>query len=149
MTTTKKAKVSVANQRKFEQIWLDLQRVSHEALAKATPPTPMIVGSPSTPFGNDIDYSKQVWYEADGVCGFAWVVVPNGRSAFAKWILETGKGYKHYQWGGGYKGVQFSVSGDGFAPTRQSLQLKEQLARAMSQHLNAIGIEAYADSRID
>jgi hypothetical protein len=149
MTTTKKAKVSVANQRKFEQIWLDLQRVSHEALAKATPPTPMIVGSPSTPFGNDIDYSKKTYFVADGVCGFAWVVVPNGRSAFAKWILETGKGYKHYQWGGGYKGVQFWVDGKGFAQTRQSLQLKEQVARGVSQHLNAIGIEAYADSRID
>ena len=149
MTTITKSKISVANQRKFEQIWRDLQRVSHEALAKATPPTPMVVGSPTTPLGNDIDYSKQTWYVADGVCGFAWVVVPNGRSGFAKWIIETGKGYKNYQWGGGYKGVQFWVDGKGFAQTRQSLQLKEQVAGVVSNYLTSIGIEAYAGSRID
>lgn len=149
MTTVTKSKISVANQRKFEKIWRDLQDVSFQALAKATPPTPMIVGSPTTPLGNDIDYSQKTYFVSDGVCGFAWVVIPNGRSGFAKWILETGKGYKHYQWGGGYKGVQFSVSGKGFAETRQSLELKEQLAGAMVQYLRGIGIEAYGDSRMD
>lgn len=133
----------------YERLWSNLQRVSHEALAKATPPRPMIVGTPTTPFGTDIDYSKQVWYEADGLCGFAWVVLSSGRSGFAKWIIETGKGYKHYQWGGGYKGVQFSVSGRGFAETRQSYELKMQLANAMAEYLRSVGIDAWADGRLD
>ena len=31
-------------------------------------PTPMVVGQPTTPLGNDIDYSKETYYVADGVC---------------------------------------------------------------------------------
>ena len=43
------------------------------AAGKACSPTPMVVGQPTTPLGNDIDYSKETYYVADGVCGFAWI----------------------------------------------------------------------------
>ena len=33
-------------------------------------PTPMVVGTPTTPLGDDIDYSKDTYYVADGLCGF-------------------------------------------------------------------------------
>ena len=32
-------------------------------------PTPMVVGTPTTPLGDDIDYSKDTYYVADGMCG--------------------------------------------------------------------------------
>ena len=33
-------------------------------------PNPMVVGTPTTPLGDDIDYSKDTYYVADGMCGF-------------------------------------------------------------------------------
>ena len=36
-------------------------------------PTPMVVGTPTTPLGDDIDYTKDTYYVADGMCGFAWI----------------------------------------------------------------------------
>ena len=34
--------------------------------------SPMIVGSPSTPLGNDIDYSKKTYFVEGGVLWFCW-----------------------------------------------------------------------------
>ena len=33
----------------------------------------MVVGTPTTPLGDDIDYTKETYYVADGMCGFAWI----------------------------------------------------------------------------
>ena len=41
--------------------------------SNACTPTPMVVGEPTTPLGNDIDYTKETWLVNDGVCGFAWI----------------------------------------------------------------------------
>lgn len=134
---------------KFEKLWSELQRVSHEALATATPPRAMIVGSPSTPLGNDVDPNQKQWYVADGVCGFAWVVIDSGRVGFAQWLLKNERGYKNYSWGG-YKGVAMrDWARLGFADTRQSLELKEQVCGAMARYLRSQGIECHVESRID
>jgi len=53
-------------------------------------PTPMVVGTPTTPLGNDIDYSKDTYYVSDGVCGFAWVNIKPARAAFAAAALPAG-----------------------------------------------------------
>ena len=45
------------------------------AAAEAAVPTPMIVGTPTTPLGNDIDFKKQTYFVSEGVCGFAWVKI--------------------------------------------------------------------------
>lgn len=149
MTTTKRP-ASSKNEANYERLWRGMQRVSHEALATATPPTPMIVGSPSTPLGNDVDPNQKTWFVADGVCGFAWVVLDSGRTGFAQWIIKKGYGSKHYQWGGGYKGVSiWPNSNRGFAETRQSLQLKEQVCRKIADYLRSEGVSAYSESRID
>ena len=152
MTMTKKStkSTSAKNEAKYERLWRGMQRVSHKALANATPPTPMIVGSPSTPLGNDVDPNQKMWYVADGVCGFAWVVLDSGRTGFAQWIMKKGYGSKHYQWGGGYKGVSIWPNARyGFAETRQSLQLKEQVCGKIAAYLRSEGISAYSESRID
>ena len=140
------AKSSVA---KYEKLWGEIQRVSHEALATATPPRPMIVGSPSTPLGNDVDPNQKQWFVADGVCGFAWVVIDSGRGGFAQWLLKNERGHKNYSWGG-YKGVAIrDWARFGFADTRQSLQLKEQVAGAIARYLRSQGIACHVESRMD
>jgi hypothetical protein len=152
MTTTKSKikKTSPKNEANYLRIWKEMQRISHVALANATPPTPMIVGSPSTPLGNDVDPTKKMWYVSDGVCGFGWVVLGSGRTGFAQWLLKNKYGSKHYQWGGGYKGVSIWPSArDGFAETRQSLQLKEQVCSEIAKYLRSEGFDAWSESRID
>ena len=47
-------------------------------------PTPMVVGTPTTPLGNDIDYDKETYYVADGMCGFAWINIKPARGKFVK-----------------------------------------------------------------
>ena len=39
-------------------------------------PTPMVVGTPTTPLGNDIDYSKDTYYVAD-VCVVSLGLISN------------------------------------------------------------------------
>ena len=49
-------------------------------------PTPMVVGTPTTPLGDDIDYSKDTYYVADGLCGFAWINIKPARGKFVTWL---------------------------------------------------------------
>ncbi len=143
-------KISASNEVKFQNIWQEMKRVSHEALATAKAPTPMIVGTPTTPLGNDIDYNKQTWFVADGVCGFAWVVLDSARSGFARWLVANGHASKHWVQGVGYRGVSIWLHDrDGFAPTRQSLQLKQQVCGKVAAYLRSQGIQAFMESRID
>jgi hypothetical protein len=136
--------VSVAREREYVEIYENLKRVSHEALASAKAPTPMIVGSPSTPLGNDVDPNQKTWYVADGICGFAHVYI-SGRSGFAKWLVATGRGYKQY---GGGVAIRDHAR-DGFAQTRQSYELKCQVAGAMANYLRGLKFDANVWSRID
>jgi hypothetical protein len=101
--------------------------------------SPMVVGSPSTPLGSDIDPSKPVYFVPEGPCGFAWVVVRPGNSSFARWLTQTGKGSRHY--GGG---VSVWVRQGG-----QSVQRKEAYAQAFAGVLTEAGVTASAESRLD
>jgi hypothetical protein len=124
---------------------MDFQRIYDEAHAagmsagEAAVPAPMIVGSPSTPFGNDVDPSKRMYYVADGVCGFAWVHLPKANTAFAKFCRDNRLGHKAYK-----AGWDIWVGGFG-----QSMQRKEAYAGAFARVLKDHGIEAYMQSRMD
>lgn len=90
-------------------------------------------------------------------CGFAWVIVEDGRHPFINWckaqIKELGGengprrgearvfGSKHYK-----KGWQFWEPGH-FAG--QSVRIHEKGARAFADVLKKYDIPAYADSRLD
>lgn len=137
-------KFTAARVNEYRSLYNQLKQVSHDALATATKPTPIIVGSPSTPLGNDVDPTKQTWYHADGLCGMAWVIV-SGRSGFGRWLISEGLGSKNYT--GGISIRDWSRLG--FAETRQSYELKVQVARAMAKHLNDLGIDARIESRLD
>ena len=106
----------------------------------ACSPTPMIVGQPTTPLGNDIDYEKDVHYVSDGVCGFAWVNIKPARGKFVKYLKDNDIGRKDSYYGG------YTIWVSGFG---QSLARKESYARAFANHLNKNGITAYSMSRMD
>ena len=101
--------------------------------------TPMVVGSPSTPFGSDIDYSKKTYVVEGGVCGFAGVVIKPARGKFVSYLKSLDMGYKHY-----YGGWYVSVREFG-----QSLTRKEAYAEAFAKVLSEVGMRCYVDSRMD
>ena len=110
------------------------------AAGNGSKPVAMVVGSPTTFLGSDIDPSKPSWFVADGVCGFAWVTVSPGNSSFAKWLSKNVGARKGY-----YGGVEVSCREFG-----QSMQRKEAYANAMAETFRAeLGVKAYANSRMD
>ena len=101
--------------------------------------SPMVVGSPSTPFGSDIDYSKPTYFVEGGVCGFAGVVIKPARGKFVSYLKSIGIGNKHY-----YGGYYVSVREFG-----QSMSRKEAYADAFAKVLTEEGTRCYVDSRMD
>ena len=101
--------------------------------------TPMVVGSPSTPLGSDIDYSKKTYFVEGGVCGFAGVVIKPARGKFVSYLKSIGMGHKHY-----YGGYYVSVRAVG-----QSMTRKEAYAEAFAKVLGESGISCYVDSQMD
>jgi hypothetical protein len=116
-----------------------------EAAVKACRPTPMIVGSPTTPFGNDIDETKQTYFVEGGVCGFASVVIKPARGSFVTLLKSRGVGRKSYYGG-------WDVASWEFAPSIRRDQSYERAcaaANAAAIVLRNYGISAGVDARID
>lgn len=126
----------------FERLFAEADAAGRRAGEAATP-TPIIVGSPSTPLGTDVDPSKPTYYVPEGVCGFGWVKVNPGSSSFARWLVKTGRGSTSYP-----KGVQIWIRGYG-----QSYERKVAHARAMADVLTSspllAGQRIYAGGRLD
>ncbi len=101
--------------------------------------TPMVVGTPTTLFGSEIDYSKKTYFVEGGVCGFAGVVIKPARGKFVSYLKSIGIGNKHY-----YGGYYVSVREFG-----QSLTRKEAYADAYAKVLGEAGMSCYVDSRMD
>ena len=116
-----------------------------EASVKACRPTPMVVGSATTPFGNVIDETKKTWFVEGGVCGFASVIIKPARGKFVAELKKRKIGHAGYY--GGY-----SVSSWEFAPSIRRDQSYERACAAAAgavEVLQSYGINAYVDSRID
>ena len=103
-------------------------------------PTPMVVGQPTTPLGNDIDYEKATYYVADGMCGFAWVNIKPARGKFVKFLKDNDIGRTDSYYGG------YTVWVSEFG---QSVTRKENYARAFTSVLRENGLTAYNMSRMD
>ena len=88
--------------------------------------------------------TMHVWLDGDGTkhihgaCGFARVVLNDGRSSFAKWAK------KNANFDRGYYGIQFYVSDYG-----QSYELKDKFASTVARELKANGIYATHVSTLD
>lgn len=133
----------------FAQLFEELKHVSKAALAECPAPTPMIVGTPTTLLGDDIDFSKKVWFVEDGVCGFAYVILESGRTGFAQWLLKNGLGSKWWSYGR-TKGVCVNTFPRlGFVEVGQSYEKSKFVAQKIANYLKAKGIDAWVDARID
>ena len=106
----------------------------------ACTPTPMVVGTPTTPLGNTIDYEKDVHYVSDGPCGFAWINIKPARGKFVKFLKDNNIGRKDSYYGG------YTIWVSGFG---QSLDRKSAYARAFAGVLAENGLKAYSMSRMD
>jgi len=118
-----------------------IYEAAHNAGLKAgqeSVPAPMVVGTPTTLLGTDIDYSKRTYFVADGVCGFAWTHIA-GNTALGRWAKKKGLASKDYP-----NGLCFWVREFG-----QSMTRKAAYAREFSKILNENGIKAYSRSRMD
>ena len=116
-----------------------------EAAVKACRPTPMVVGTPTTFFGNEIDESKPTYFIEGGVCGFASVVIKPARGSIVAELKKRKIGSAHY--GGGYSFSSWQV-----APSirqDQSYERAVAAARGAVEVLKKYGVNAYVDSRID
>lgn len=108
--------------------WAAIFELAAEAgrlAATSTVPTPVSISG----FG----------IEMDGLCGCAWVRVPDARRGFARWAVNTGRADRHYR-----SGAQiFAVS------TSQSIDRARAYAAAFGAVLKHNGIECEVESRLD
>jgi hypothetical protein len=109
------------------------------AAGNAAKPTPMVVGTPTSFLGGEIDYTKRTYYVPDGVCGFAWVTIHPGNSSIARHAKRLGIGSKAY---GGGVSIQVWEYG-------QSMDRKSSHAGAYADVLQKHGVKAYSQSRMD
>lgn len=123
-------------------------RIFKEAVAagdkayKDAVPTPMIVGTPTTPLGNDIDYSKETYFVSEGLCGFAWVTIRPARGAFVNYLksIQVGSNGYYGGWRVGYQYTNFKG---------QSYTRNVAAAGAFSGVLQKYGIDAFSEGRLD
>lgn len=117
----------LARYARFAEVFKAAQDAGREA-AEAITPTPMIVGSPTHPLGDDIDPSKPVYRVDAGVCGFAWVLVRPATCSFARWLVKMGYGSTAYK-----GGVAVRIGAHG-----QSYERKVAHAAAMAETFNRL-----------
>lgn len=108
------------------------------AAAYAAKTTTMVVVERSNPLDDNSPIVNR-WEIPDWPCGFAWIVIKDGRSSFGRWLVKQGLARKHYP-----KGLCIWVH-----DYNQSMQRKEAHAQAYAAVLRKHGIEAYAESRMD
>jgi hypothetical protein len=132
-------KKKTLGKRECARIYKEADAAGHEA-ATTVVPTPMIVGTPTTPLGNDIDFTKKTYFVEGGACGFAWVKIFPARGAFVNYLKSIKVGSTN-----GYEGG-YDVWVSGFG---QSVTRKEAYAQAFAAVLRKYGINAYGQSRLD
>lgn len=114
-----------------EQMIHDTAHAAGMEAGRANTPHPMTVV--------DKDRNK-VYHVADGVCGFASVIIKPANSRFANFLRSIDKGYPAYRGGWTFPCHEFN----------QSLARKEEYCRAYAKVLRANGLDRiYCDSRMD
>jgi hypothetical protein len=121
----------------FQNLFTEAYIAGQEAGTNLTPRPMSLVNADIR--GNPIDNSP-VYHVADGMCGYAWVVIHPATSSFAKWLLKNKLARTAYTGGG----LHIWVSAHD-----QSVERKEAHASAMAKVFRDAGFRAYADSRLD
>ena len=130
----------VAGKADFAKVWSEA--CAAFAVAYQAAGTQKFLVGDAIGLSDQIDYSKKV-YVMDGLCGFAWVNVGDGRSSFARWLKENGYANKDYY--GGYQIWASRFGGD----TSQSVERKEAGCMAAAKVFESYGLKAYVSSRLD
>ena len=123
----------------FKTIWEEARKAGLEAGSLHTP-KPMVVVQHANPLDDNSPVVHQYEPIMDGVCGFAWVNVKPGNSAFSKWLMSNGLARRDSYSGG----VTINIH-----EYNQSYERKEKHAEAMAKVFQSNGIRAYAGSRLD
>lgn len=110
-----------------------------ELAAEECVPTPMTVVRHANPLDDNSPIVERFAPVADGVCGFAEVVVRPGNSSFARWAAKTHGWRKSYP-----SGMALWVSDYG-----QSYERKRAYASAFARVLREAGIQATVSARLD
>lgn len=132
------------------KVKVDYQKIYLEAVSRGQKralearPTPMIVGTPTTFMGDDIDYKKKTYFVAGGVCGFASVGIKPARGGFVKYLKDKDIGYTRYY--GGYSIPARPIVEGALV---QSMEINEAYARGFAEVLRENGIECFVESRMD
>jgi len=134
LTLTKEAKMKNA-----DEIYQEAHTAGYAA-GKNARTAAMIVGEPTTPFGSDVDMSKETYFVADGPCGFVKINIRPARGKFVKYLKENDLGYSDSYFGG------YSMPIHQFG---QSLQRKEAYGYAFRDILTSYGISAQTMSQMD
>lgn len=118
----------LARYERYAEVYANAQTAGLQAGYDVVP-TPMVVSG----------YESQP--VMDGMCGFAWVSIRPGNSAFARWLVKQGYARKAYN-----GGVQVWISAH-----NQSITRKYAHASAMADVLRAEfpDLKIYADERLD
>jgi hypothetical protein len=120
---------------KGNEYWNELHRVANNAgLSAATNvvPSPMLLEGYAPVF--------------EGVCGFAWVRLPDARSKFCRWLSRNKIGHRHY-----HRGWEISVNLEPNPPfyDTQSMEPKYRYAQVYADVLIRNGIDAIAEQMLD
>ena len=129
--------MSKLKNQEFKALWEKAMQAGSNAAAACTP-TPMAVQETGL-FGK-FDHKKPYEVVMDGVCGFAWVQIKPGNTAFANWLKKM-----NYARPDSYYGGVSVWIGD----YNQSMQRKEAHAGAMARVFSEAGYNAYMMSRMD
>src|ERR1700760_2683553 len=82
-------------QKQFSLIFKMAEIKGREAAAKCVP-TPMVVAQHANPL-DDNSAVKKAWVVPSGVCGFAWVTIPNAGSKAGRFAIKNA-GARHSQY---------------------------------------------------
>uniref|UniRef100_UPI002FDEA0C9 DUF6883 domain-containing protein n=1 Tax=Delftia acidovorans TaxID=80866 RepID=UPI002FDEA0C9 len=116
--------------------WAYIYRRAHEMGEKAAhscTPTPMTLSEYPPIF--------------EGLCGFAWVTVPDARRGMAKWLKDNGIGSKSYK--SGWDVSAQPVPNKNSHWDLQSIEPKKAYAEAFGKVLLDNGVECKIESRLD
>jgi hypothetical protein len=116
-----------------------------EAASREARPTPMVVGN-AVGLSDRIDPAGPLYYVAGGACGFAGVVIKDGRSGFARYCRTNRIGHRNY-YGGHYVPARPQWCAN--SQLSQSLEIAEAYGRGFAEALRRLGIDCYVSSRMD
>ena len=141
----KKNAITIKNEKKpvRKNNFSNIHNEAHESgmeKAKECKPIPMVVSEHSNPLDDNSPITAQ-YVVNGGVCGFAYPIVKDSRTAFAKWLLENDLGfYDNYE-----KGIMVRVP----LEFGQSLEIKSAYSYGYCKVLDKYLIKNFVYERLD